>query len=85
MIKPVRLLILESILDDDCQAHDDNRHHNDNEISDSGHNDSFNQSIHVLYAQTELKSTFNVVKQVCLIVSIFYYREVVTPNCILCY
>jgi len=31
------LFILESILDNDCQAHDDDRHHNDNEISDCSH------------------------------------------------
>ena len=40
MIRIVRLLILESILDNDCQAHDDDRHEDmksDNEISDSGH------------------------------------------------
>jgi hypothetical protein len=41
MIKPVRLLILESILEQDCQAHDDNWQHNDNKISDSGHLYSF--------------------------------------------
>jgi hypothetical protein len=37
MIRIVLLLILESILDNDCQAHDDDRHEDDNEISDSGH------------------------------------------------
>jgi hypothetical protein len=43
------------------------------------------QSMYRLYAQTELKSTFDVVEQVRLIVSIFYYRKIVTPNCKLCY
>ena len=46
--------ILKSILDNDCQAHDDDRHEHDNQISNCGHfspNTTFSASVSLANAR----------------------------------